>query len=165
VLGRYWNSTVKPMAPSLCAGSKPYIGDRDCFAVGFPSEAAAKEFLAALDAKNGAPTLIDSDQHIHRFVARLQRSKTPTKFGKQLSPVFQHYHRLLSTRKGFMTDFKLVPDPHRGRIYIEKDERLIFLHTLDVDGISLRSFEEDLEEFDLVFAECRAAAKLFGTAA
>ena len=166
VLGRYWNDLVKPMVlASLTAGSKPYIGDRDAFAVGFPSETAAQDFLAALNSKLGAPALIDPDNHSHKMVARMQRSKVPTKFGKRLSPVFQHYHRQLCALPGWMTEFKLVPDPHRGRIYIEKGERLIFLHTLDVDGASLKTHEEHLGEFNLDPAECRAAAKLFAPAA
>jgi hypothetical protein len=165
VLGRYWNDKVKKLVPpNLTAGSSPHIGNRDTFAIAFPSEAAAKAFLAALDDKGGAPDLVDNDGVIHVMEARLQRSKVPTKFGKQLSPVFKYYLNLLQTRTDFNKDFTLHADAHRGRIYIEKGEHIIMLHSLNSDGVSLRSYEDRLDEFGLIFSECRTAAKLYAAA-
>jgi hypothetical protein len=163
VLGRYWNDKVKPLVSRAAwAGTTPHIGHRDTFAIAFPSELAAKAFLTELDAKGGAPELVDNEGTVHILEARLQRNKVPTKFGKQLSPVFQHYLNLLQTRAAFKKkEFTLHADAHRGRIYIEKDEHLIMLHTLNRDGVSLRSYEERLDEFGLVYSDCQAAAKLF----
>jgi hypothetical protein len=166
VLGRYWNDTVKKLVPrALTAISSPHIGNRDTFAIAFPSETAAKAFLSALDEKGGAPDLIDNDGVTHELEARLQRNKVPTKFGKQLSPVFQYYLNLLQTRADFKNKkFTLHADAHRGRIYIEKGEHIVLLHTLNLDGASLRSHEERLDEFGLIFSECQTAAKLFAAA-
>ena len=57
----------------------------------------AGSFLDALDVHGGAPPL-DHDDHTHPMVARLQRSKVPTKYGKKLSPLFQHYREKLRAR-------------------------------------------------------------------
>jgi hypothetical protein len=165
VLGRYWNDTVRPLVPpNLTANTRAFIGNSAVFSIGFPSETAALDFLAAIKDKSGAPTLIDTDGHHHTMTANLQRSKVPTKFGKRLSPVFQHYQAKLCLLPGWLSDFKLVPDPHRGRLYIEKGEKLIFLHTLDAGGTSLITYDEGLADFSLDIVECRAAALLFAAA-
>jgi hypothetical protein len=163
--GRYWNDQVKPMmAGSLVAGTRIFAGNNPSFAVGFPSEHAAKDFLDNLAAKQGPPDLVDPDGNSHTMKANYQRSKTPTKFGKRLSPIYQHYVDKLSPLVGWLTDFKLVADPHRGRVYIEKGEQLIMIHSLDADGVSLRTFGEGLASYNLNLEDCTATAKLFAVA-
>jgi hypothetical protein len=164
-LGRYWNEKVKPMVPAdMVAGTRVFAGNNPSFAVGFPSEAAAKDFLDNLAAKQGPPDLVDPDGNSHSIKANYQRSKTPTKFGKRLSPIYQHYLDKLSSQDGWLTDFKLVADPHRGRIYIEKGEHLLMIHSLDADGVSLCTFGEGLAAFNLNLEDCMATAKLFAVA-
>jgi hypothetical protein len=165
VLGRYWEAVKKMVSPSLTATSTPHIGNRDTFAIAFPSDISAKDFLAAINAIGGAPDLIDNDGVSHEMEARLQRSKVPTKYGKMLSPVFQHYLNVLRTHRDFISkECTLHADAHRGRIYIEKAEHLILLHTLNPDGASLRTYADRLDEFGLDINECRNAAKLFAAA-
>ncbi len=60
--------------------------------------------------------------------------------------------------------FKLVADPHRGRVYVEKGERLIMIHSLGADGVSLRTFDEGLAAFSLSLEDCLVTAKLFAVA-
>jgi hypothetical protein len=140
VLGRYWNDTVKPMVHAdLVAGTRPYIGNRDTFAVDFPSEAAANIFLDALTVLHGAPSLLDPDGLTHTMTAQLQRSKVPTKYGKRLSPIYLHYREKLRDRPGWPGNCKLVADAHGGRVYVEKGEKLFMIHTLNVGGASLRT--------------------------
>jgi hypothetical protein len=160
--GRYWNEKVKPLVSAdLVAGTRVFAGNNPGFAVGFPSESAAKDFLDNLAAKQGPPILVDLDGISHTMKANYQRSKVPTKFGKQLSYLHQHYHDKLCARDGYGTDFKLVTDAHRGRVYVERGERLFMLHTVNTDGATLRTFEDGLTEFKLDIAASRAAALLF----
>jgi hypothetical protein len=164
-LGRYWNEKVKPMVPAdVVAGTRVFAGNNPSFAVGFPSENAAKDFLDNLAAKHGPPELVDPDGRAHFMRANFQRSKLPTKFGKRLSPIYQHYVDKLCKLDGWLTDFKLVVDPHRGRVYIEKGEQLLMIHSLDADGVSLRTFGEGLATYNLNLEDCTAAAKLFAVA-
>jgi hypothetical protein len=164
VLGRYWNDTVKPLLPDAAtAGTRPFIGNRDSFSVGFLTQAAAQDFIANLVVKGGAPVLVH-DGRSHTMAAHLERSKVPTKYGKRLSPIYQHYVAKLSSREGWLTDFKLVADAHRGRVYLEKGERIILIHSLVPGGDSLRTFSDDLAEFGLDLADCLAAAALFAVA-
>jgi hypothetical protein len=161
VLGRYWNEILKPLvSASLTSGSKPFIGNTASFSVGFLTESAAKDFIIALEAVD-VPPLVDPDDHSHSFTFHFQRTKVPTKFGKQLSYLHQHYHDKLCARDGYGTDFKLVTDAHRGRVYVERGERLFMLHTVNTDGATLRTFEDGLTEFKLDIAASRAAALLF----
>jgi hypothetical protein len=163
-LGRFWNASIRPLvAPSLTAHARPFVGNSASFSVGFLSDSAAKDFLIALDAAE-VPQLVESDGHKHTFTYHFQRSKTPTKFGKQLSYLHKHYYDKLKDRDGFDTDFKLVTDAHRGRTYIEKDERVILLHSINSDGATLRTFDAGLTEFKLDIAESHAAALLFAAA-
>jgi hypothetical protein len=164
-LGRYWNEKVKPMMTAdMVAGTRVFAGNNPSFAVGFPSETAAKDFLDNLAAKQGPPDLVDPDGNSHTMKANYQRSKTPTKFGKRLSPIYQHYVDKLSSQDGWLTDFKLVADPHRGRVYLEKGEQLLMIHSLDADGVSLRTFGEGLAAYNLNLEDCMATAKLFAVA-
>ncbi len=39
------------------------------------------------------------------------------------------------------------------------------IHTLNADGVSLRTYGDHLDEFGLVLAECQDAAKLFADVA
>ena len=163
-LGRYWNDTIKPLVGvPLTSDSRPFIGDNAAFSIGFLTEAAAKDFIAALEAVV-VPPLVDPDDHSHSFKFHLQRSKVPTKFGRQLSYLHQHYHNKLCDRDGYGTDFKLATDAHRGRVYLTRGERLFMLHSVNTDGVTLRSYEEGINEFKLDLAESRAAAQLFAAA-
>jgi hypothetical protein len=152
------------LADSLTADTRPFIGNRNSFSIGFPTLDAAKDFLANLVAKGGAPALIDLDGLSHTMAAHLERSKVPTKYGKRLSPLYQHYFDKLRTRPGWLTDFKLVADAHRGRVYIEQSERIILIHSYVSDTDSLRTHAVGLEDFGLVLAECQATAALFDVA-
>ncbi len=78
--------------------------------------------------------------------------------------MLQHYQGKFLSRAGWRTDFELVADPHRCRIYMEKGERISMIHNLDTDGVSLRCVEEHIAEFGLSISECRDAAKLFAAA-
>jgi hypothetical protein len=165
VLGRYWNDKVKTLVNgSLVANTRPYIGNKAVFAIDFHSEVAANNFLDAL-AVHGTPDLIDTDGTTHTMSANLQRSKVPTKYGKRLSPIYQHYKEQLRTRPGWLVEFQLHADAHGGRIYIEKGERLFFIHTLNAGGASLRTHAESLTDFGLDLADCQTTAKLFDVVA
>ena len=163
-LGRYWNGTVKPLVGApLTSDSRPFIGDNASFSIGFPTEAAAKDFIAALE-DVVVPPLVDPDDHSHFFKFHLQRSKVPTKYGRQLSYLHQHYHTKLCDREGYGTDFKLTTDAHRGRVYLTRGDRLFMLHSVNTDGATLRSYEDGINEFKLDLADSRAAAQLFAAA-
>ncbi len=120
-------------------------------------------FHDSLEDKGGAPALFDPEGKSRTVAARLQRSKTLTKYGTRLNSFYLHYSDKLKTMPGRLAEFKRDLDPHKGRVDVEKDDSLHIFHSIDTASDTLRTFDEGHAVFGLDIAESRALAAAAAT--